>query len=142
MEDKMNREEIFNFLNRNPVFYLATLEGTQPRVRAMLLYRADAEGIVFHTGTHKEMHGQIQANPAVELCFYNPDERIQIRVSGKAYLDGDFQLKKEMVEKHDFLKPLIAKAGFEALAVYRIKEGVALLWSLADIGAPKCFVQL
>jgi pyridoxamine 5'-phosphate oxidase len=138
----LNREEIFNFLNRNPVFYLATLEGTQPRVRAMLLYRADADGIVFHTGPHKEMHGQIQANPDVELCFYNADEGIQIRVSGKAYLDEDLRLKKEMVEKHDFLKPMIAKSGYEALAVYRIKEGTASLWSMADISAPKRFVQL
>ncbi len=138
----MNREEIFDFLNHNPVFYLATVEGIQPRVRAMLLYRADADGIVFHMGTHKEMHGQIQANPAVELCFYNAGEGIQIRVSGKAFLDEDNQLKKEMVEKHDFLKPLIAKGGYEALAVYRIKEGVASLWSMADISAPKRFVQL
>lgn len=138
----MNREEIFNFLNHNPVFYLATVEGNQPRVRAMLLFRADADGIVFHTGAYKEMHGQIQANPEVELCFYNAVEGIQIRATGKAYLDEDLQLKKEIVEKHDFLKPMIAKAGFEALAVYRIKEGTASLWSKADIGAPKRFVQL
>ncbi len=138
----MNQEEIFAYLNRNPVFYLATAEGAQPRVRAMLLYRADEEGILFHTGTHKDMCQQMQANPCVELCFYNPEEKIQIRVTGQAFWDGNLKLKEEIVEKHDFLKPMIAQAGYEALAVFRIKNGVATKWTMADIGAPKRFVQL
>ena len=34
----MNKNEIFEFLNANPIFHLATVEGNKPRVRAMMIY--------------------------------------------------------------------------------------------------------
>ena len=35
----MTKQEILDAINQNPVFYLATLDGDQPRVRGMLLYK-------------------------------------------------------------------------------------------------------
>ncbi len=138
----MDAAGICEFLNANPVFFLATQDGQQPRVRGMLLYRADRESIIFHLSKNKEVHRQIQANPKVELCFYDSKEGIQIRVAGEAYLDESLDLKKEILAKHDFLKPLVEKNGFETFAVYRVKGGVATLWSMAAIGAPKEYIQL
>ena len=51
----MNREEIIPFLNRNPVCHLATVEGGKPRVRGMFMYRADEQGLLFHTGAGKAL---------------------------------------------------------------------------------------
>jgi pyridoxamine 5'-phosphate oxidase len=138
----MDSIKIFEFLNSNPVFYLATTEGNQPRVRAMLLYRADTAGILFHLGKNKEVHQQLQANPKVELCFHNASDGIQIRVAGEVFLDESLELKKEIVARHDFLKPMIEKAGYEALGVYRMTGGIASTWSMATIGAPKTYVRL
>ena len=42
--ETMTREQILEFLNANPVCHLATCEGKQPRVRGMMMYRADATG--------------------------------------------------------------------------------------------------
>ena len=139
---RLTPEEIIEFLNQNPVFSLATMEGTQPRVRTMLLYRADAKGLIFHTGTRKEMHLQLQLNPAVELCFYSANQGLQFRISGKALLEEDLELKKEIVEKHDFLKPLVESEGYKSLAVYRVTGCVATPWSLASIGAPKEYIPI
>ncbi len=41
----MEKQEILEFLKKNPVFFLATSEGDHPHVRAMMLYRADEEGV-------------------------------------------------------------------------------------------------
>jgi len=46
----MNKTQILEFTNTNPVCRLATVEGDQPRVRGMMMYKADDEGIIFHTG--------------------------------------------------------------------------------------------
>lgn len=46
----MNKEQIIEFINKNRTCYLATCEGKQPRVRGMLTYKADKDGIVFHAG--------------------------------------------------------------------------------------------
>ncbi|MEW6586544.1 MAG: pyridoxamine 5'-phosphate oxidase family protein, partial [Nitrospirota bacterium] len=95
----MNRNEIFAFLNANPVFHLATVEGDKPHVRGLLLYRADENGILFHTGKNKDLHKQLSANPNVEMSFNNNkfEELTQIRISGSAELDEDMELKKEIV---------------------------------------------
>jgi len=46
----MNKSEILGFLNANPLCHLATVEGNKPHVRGMMLYRADENGLIFHTG--------------------------------------------------------------------------------------------
>jgi pyridoxamine 5'-phosphate oxidase len=76
----MNREEILQFLNANPSCHLATTDGTRPRVRGMLLYKADSTGLVFHTGAFKALYKQITQNKHVELCFNSKDA--QVRVAG------------------------------------------------------------
>ncbi len=43
----MQKEKIFEIMNQNPVLFLATTEGDEPRVRGMMLYKADESGIVW-----------------------------------------------------------------------------------------------
>jgi len=59
----MTKHEILQFMNENPVFYLATAEGDQPRVRGMLLFRADENGIIFHTASNKDVAMQMKKIP-------------------------------------------------------------------------------
>jgi uncharacterized pyridoxamine 5'-phosphate oxidase family protein len=100
----MNKEEILQFLNANPACHLATVEGNQPRVRRMMMCRADSAGIVFHTGAFKSLSNQIAQNKQVEICFNSPDK--QVHVAGVVEkLDG-LSLKNEVVPARPFLKPL------------------------------------
>ncbi len=140
----MTRQEIYDFMNANPVCSLATVEGNRPHVRGMMLYRADANGIVFHSGKMKDLHRQLTANPAVELCFTNGglDNLFQVRVSGSAQLVEDLDLKKEIVGRRRFLKAWVEQAGYEPMAVYRISDGVAVTWIFATNLAPKVPVNL
>jgi len=140
----MNKTEIIAFLNANPVFHLATVEEHKPRVRGMLLYRADEKGILFHTGKMRDLHSQLTANPHVELSFNNgsSENLIQVRISGTVELVEDLELKKEIVRNRDFLKPFVDEAGYDPLAVYRIKNGVASIWTMQANFAPKKLVEL
>jgi pyridoxamine 5'-phosphate oxidase len=137
----MNKSEILEFLNANPTCYLATVEGKQPRVRAIGMFRADEKGIIIETGTFKDMYKQMAANPNVELCFYNNKAGVQIRVSGAVEPVDDIGLKKEIVAKRPFLKERVAKGGYEAMGVFRIK-GKAYVWSFQTSSEPKKYVQL
>lgn len=140
----MNKTEILQFMNSNPTFHLATVEGDKPHVRGMLLYRADENGIVFNTGKIKDLYKQLTKNPQVEMCFTNNifENLIQVRVVGTVEPVEDLDLKKEIVEKRDFLKPWIEQAGYDALAVFRLKAGTALVWTMATNIAPKEYIQL
>ena len=140
----MKKAEILGFLNSNPTFNLATVEGNKPHVRGMLLFRADENGIIFNTGKVKDLYKQLTENPLVEMCFSNGifENLIQVRVSGTVELVEDLNLKKEIVQKRDFLKPWIEQAGYDALAVFRLKHGSAQVWTMATNVAPKEYIEL
>lgn len=140
----MNKNEIFEILTTNPVCHLATVEGDKPHVRGLLLYKADDNGLIFHTGKMKDLHKQLTQNPQVEMCFNNGnfENLIQIRVDGIVELIEDLELKKEIVQKREFLKPWVDQMGYELLAVYRMKNGIATVWSMGTNFEPKEVVEL
>ncbi|MCL2677796.1 MAG: pyridoxamine 5'-phosphate oxidase family protein [Clostridiales bacterium] len=140
----MNKQEIFGFCNDNPAFFLATAEGEEPRVRAMLLYKADEDGFVFHTGPFKEVYQQIMQNPHVQLCFYNPQQNLQIRVRGKLEMTNDRALKEEIANHPTrvFMQGWRAACATEEdfynmFSVFRLKGGLANVWTFESNFKPK-----
>jgi uncharacterized pyridoxamine 5'-phosphate oxidase family protein len=133
----MTKEQIFEFINENPVFFLATCEGNQPRVRAMQLYQVDAKGIIFNTRKSKSLHKQLMTNPSVELCFYNEKDSMQVRIRGKVQLVDDPKFKAEAARKTPAAESIILNEGPDALAVYRLVEGTARVWKISSDYIPR-----
>jgi pyridoxamine 5'-phosphate oxidase len=144
----MNKKEMFELMNANPAFHLATAEGDQPRCRGMFLYRADKEGIIFHSGSMKMVHRQISENPKVELCFNDFKKGAQVRVSGSLEIVEDKALKDEIYEhpSRKFVKPWREsgplKDFYNDFKVYRLKGGKAVWWTMELNFAPKTEVIL
>lgn len=140
----MTRDEYFAFMNANPSFFLATVDGDQPRVRGMFLYRADEDGILFHTGKMKDVYAQLMVEPKAELCFISKKELRQVRVSGELELVEDQPLKEKIVSHptRAFLKPWVEEQGYDFLAVFRLRNGKATTWTLEANFAPKEYVDL
>ena len=138
----MTKEEILEFITQNPVFSLATSENGQPHVRVMMLYRADENGIIFTTGRNKAVYQQLQANPAVELCFYNADKGLQVRIEGTVEMLDDLELKMQIVEQFTFLKPWVESEGYEILIPFCLKSGKAVTWTMETNFDPKQYIQL
>jgi uncharacterized pyridoxamine 5'-phosphate oxidase family protein len=142
----MTKQEILAAINKNPVFYLATVEGDQPRTRGMLLYKADEAGVMFHTGKNRELYKQLMQNNKAELCF-NCDDA-QIRISGRLELIEDNNLKDEIANHptRTFLKPwrdsITPEEFHNQFAVFVLKDGVATIWTMEKNLDPKEVVQL
>jgi uncharacterized pyridoxamine 5'-phosphate oxidase family protein len=136
METKMS-ENILSFLNAHPIFFLATSVENQPRVRVMRLYRADRNGIIFNTSSAKSLHRQLQDNPFVELCFYDHEEGVQVRIRGKALPVDDPRVRNEMAQTAPALAPVIHAQVPDRLAIYRISQGTARVWKTDDDFIPK-----
>jgi len=140
----MTKQEIFEFMTRVGYFHLATADGEEPRVRAMMLYKADETGITFHTGPMKEVYGQIMRNPNVQLCFYDPAQGLQVRVHG-ALEPASTQTLKEEVAGHPsrgFMQAWRAHCATEEefyamFDVFRLRGGVANVWTFQTNFAPK-----
>jgi pyridoxamine 5'-phosphate oxidase len=106
----MNLQDCITFANEYPVASIATEEGDQPRVRLFAMWFADETGFYFHTGTIKSIYKQLQSNPKVELCFYNPGDAPgggkMLRASGVVDFIDDSALKERLFEERPFLKAI------------------------------------
>ena len=138
----MTKEEVLEFVTKNPVFSLATSDGNQPHVRMIMIYRADENGIIFTTGRDKDVNKQLSNNPAVELCFYNADKGCQVRIEGTVEMLDDLELKMQVVEQFSFLKPWVESKGYEILIPFCLKNGKAMVWTMETNFEPKQYIQL
>ena len=99
----MNR--IVNILNQSKVFFFATTDGNQPRVRP---YNATVEfedKVYFYTNNHTRAFRQIGENPFVELCAMISEDR-WLRVNGKVVFDYRPEVKQAMLEAHPELRTM------------------------------------
>ncbi len=138
----MTAKEIFELVNANPAFHLATVEGDQPRVRGMLLFRADENGFVFHTASTKDVFAQIKQNPKAEMCF--SCNGTQIRVTGVLEQVYDEKLRAEIFAhpSRKFLQAWIANGIDNLLQVFVMKDCSAVTWTMETNFAPKNPVKL
>ena len=74
-------EEIVKFLKEAETYYLATVEGDQPRVRPFGTAHIFEGKLYIQTGKKKDVSKQLHANPKAELCAFKGGE--WIRVAGE-----------------------------------------------------------
>lgn len=131
----MDLTECIRFATENPVTFIATADGDQPRVRAFAMWFADATGFYYHTGTPKNVYRQLKTNPNVELCFFAPGEGAgrMLRVAGMAEFMNDPALEQRLFKDRPWVADLLKNAPKEAkLAVFRVAHGEAYFWTMAD----------
>ena len=94
--------EVLEYLKKCKTFYIATMEGDQPRVRPFGIAEEFEGKIYIQTGKIKPVAHQIMDNPKVEICaFKNGD---WIRVCGEMYLDDRIEAKKAMLDSYPHLR--------------------------------------
>lgn len=138
----MTKEEMYELMNANLGFYLATVEGDQPHVRGMMLFRADDNGIIFHTASTKDVFKQIMENPKAELCFNG--NGVQIRVTGKLEVVNDEKLREEIFNHptRKFLQAWKDNGIDDLLKIFVMKNCEAVTWTMETNFAPKEKVML
>ena len=74
-------KQVCQFLKDAGTYYLATMDGDQPRVRPFGTAHIFEDKLYIQTGKGKAVAKQISANPKVEICAMKDDE--WIRVGGR-----------------------------------------------------------
>ena len=84
------------------VFYFATVENGEPRVRPFGFAMVFEDKLYLGCGTHKAAYEQMLKDPHVELCTFNKGAFVRIR--GKAVMDDRPEVQAAMYEAGPFLK--------------------------------------
>lgn len=120
-------ERVYNFLKSAETYYLATVDGDQPRVRpfgTILMYEGK---LYIQTGKIKPVSKQIVANPKVELCAFMNGE--WIRVAGSLVEDDRIEARQAMLDAYPSLQAMY-KADDGNTVVYYFKDAEATISSL------------
>ena len=116
--------EAYEFLKKCGVYYLATVENDQPRVRPFGALDIFDEKLYFQTGAVKPVAHQLKANPKVELCAFDGASGAWIRISAEAVLDERIEAQAHMLDANPMLKNRYAP-GDGNTEVYYLKNARA-----------------
>ena len=97
-------EEVFKFLKKCGVFYLATEEGNLPRVRPFGAINIYEGKLYIQTGKSKNVSKQMQINPNVEISGFVDGK--WIRLEGTVVRDDRYEAKADMLDNNPELKSM------------------------------------
>ncbi len=95
-------QRVVDFLKEAQTYYLATVEGDQPRVRPFGTVNVFEGKLYIQTGKVKDVSRQIHANPKVEICAFKNGE--WLRVSGKLVEDDRTEARRAMLDAYPELQ--------------------------------------
>lgn len=123
-------ESVYKFLKENPTFFLATLEGNEPRVRPLGFSMIHDGRLCFCTNRKKDMFRQMQANPQVEICGMSNDGR-WMRVKGSVVFDTTREAKEAALNHTPFLRNMYSEDDgiFE---IFGLEHGVATFCGVGE----------
>ena len=124
--------EVYEFLKKCTTYYLATVDGDQPRVRPFGTVDIFENKLYIQTGKSKEVSKQIAKNPKVEICAF--DGGVWLRVSGELMRDDRVEAKKHMLDNYPELQAMYSAEDNNTEVLY-LKNATATFASFTD--APK-----
>ena len=115
-------EEVLAFLRKCGTYYLATVEGSQARVRPFGTIDLFDGRLTIQTGRKKDVSRQILANPRVELCAFDGERRL--RLAATAVEDPRIEAQAHMLEAYPSLQ-----------AMYQPGDGNTQIFALTEVTA-------
>lgn len=102
MESMKSMERVCKFLKEAGVYYLATVEGNQPRVRPFGTAHIFEGKLYIQTGKIKPVSKQIAENPKAEICAFK--DGIWLRLACELVNDDRIEAKKSMLDAYENLR--------------------------------------
>lgn len=127
-------KRVCEFLKSAEIYYLATVEGDQPRVRPFGTAHIFEGKLYIQTGKVKPVSKQLAANPKCEICAYK--DGAWLRVSGELVEDDRVEAKKSMLDDYTNLRSMYDENDANTQVLY-LKNAVATFSSFT--AAPETY---
>ena len=121
-------EKVTRFLKDAGTYYLATVEGDQPRVRPFGTAHIFEGKLYIQTGKKKEVSKQLKANPKAEICAFKGGK--WIRVAGELIEDDRIEARISMLDAYpSLIKMYAADDGNTTVFYFQNAEAVITSFS-------------
>ena len=115
-------KRVEQFLKEAGTYYLATVEGDQPRVRPFGTAHIFEDKLYIQTGKVKDVSKQLHANPKAEICAFKDGE--WLRVAGELIEDDRVEARQSMLDAYPSLQKMY-KADDGNTEVFYFKNATA-----------------
>ena len=109
-------ERVCQFLDEAKVYYLATADGDQPRVRPFGTAMVFEGKLYIQTGKIKPVSKQLARNPKAEICAFAGGA--WVRVAGELANDDRIEAKEAMLNKYPNLKGMYSATDDNTQVLY------------------------
>ncbi len=117
--------KVNDFLTEAGVFFLATADGDQPRVRPLGAHLEMDGKVLFGVGDFKEVYRQLVANPKVEIVACKPDGH-WMRYTGKAVFETDPRYAEANLEAMPNLRDIYNEKTGHKLMMFHLEDATAV----------------
>ncbi len=122
-------ESVVKFLKEAGTYYLATVDGDQPRVRPFGTVNVFEGKVYIQTGKVKDVSKQLHKNPKAEICAFKDGE--WIRIAGELIEDDRVEARQSMLDAYPSLQGMY-KADDGNTEVLYLKDATATFYSFTS----------
>ncbi|MBR6881264.1 MAG: pyridoxamine 5'-phosphate oxidase family protein [Clostridiales bacterium] len=122
-------QRVLDFLKSAQTYYLATVEGDQPRVRPFGTVNLYNGKLYIQTGKVKDVSKQLHINPKAEICAFKDGK--WLRVACELIEDDDLAAREAMLDSYPELKAMY-KADDGNTEVFYMKDATAVFSSFTE----------
>lgn len=121
----LTMSKIHDFLNETGVFFLATEDGNQPRIRPLGAHLEMDGKILFGIGDFKDVYKQMLANPQVEIVACKANGH-WLRYTGTAVFETDPKYAETILDASPNLRNIYNEQTGHKMAVFHLEDATAV----------------
>lgn len=126
MEANKDMEEVYNFLKQCDNYFLATMDGNQPKVRPFGTAHIFEGKIYILTGKQKLVAQQIAKNHRISICALDTTGDTWLRIEADAMEDDRVVARKSMLDAYPKLRSKYNENDNNTI-VYYLKNATATI---------------
>jgi uncharacterized pyridoxamine 5'-phosphate oxidase family protein len=133
-KEEQSMREVYDFLKKCGHYFIATVDGDQPRVRPFGTAVIFENRLYIQTGKKKNVSKQMKANPKIEICALDIEAGKWLRIAATVVEDNRREAKQYVLDQYPELKSMYSADDSNTQVLY-LKDVTATFSSFA--GAPK-----
>lgn len=122
-----------DFLTEAGIFFLATADNTQPKLRPLGAHIEMDGKVLFGIGDFKDVYKQLKANPLCEIAACKPDGQ-WLRYTGKAVFESDEKYAQAVLDANPQLKGIYNETTGNKMMMFHLEDASAVVINVMGPG--------
>ena len=122
---------LHDFIDKAGIFFLATEDGLQPKLRPLGAH-VDIDGTEYFTvGDFKDVYRQMSENPQVEIAAFVRESMTWLRYTGKAVFEENEEVTEKILEALQHLRKAYSPESGRKMMIFHLEDSTARIIDMA-----------